>query len=184
VALTDHARPLLEQMRVQRAAPLRAFLSTLSVDEPNVFIDHLHALVDAQLSANAPSEGATTVSPDVLRGWSDFTRLLDNHHRGEDDFLWPIARRCPGGDTRHADSLDRMRAEHSELDPLLTQVGRGWTDTTGNVANALEQLHVKLDEHLQDEEERVLPWPTDADRVPAQSFRRHYDAACLARGGG
>jgi iron-sulfur cluster repair protein YtfE (RIC family) len=98
------------------------------------------------------------VSPDVLRGWSDFMRLLDNHHRGEDDFLWPIARRYLGGDTRRAESLDRMHAEHSELDPLLEQVGRGWTDTTGDVGSALEQLRIKLDEHLQDEEQRVLPW--------------------------
>lgn len=57
VALTDNARPLLEQMRSQRAAPLRAFLSTLSEDEANVFIDHLHALINALISA-APSEGA------------------------------------------------------------------------------------------------------------------------------
>jgi DNA-binding MarR family transcriptional regulator len=60
VALSDRARPLLEQMRAQRAAPLRAFLSTLSDDEANVFIDHLHELVAELLSANAPSEGAGT----------------------------------------------------------------------------------------------------------------------------
>jgi DNA-binding MarR family transcriptional regulator len=58
VTLTDHARPLLEQMRAQRAAPLRAFLATLSEDEANVFIDHLHALVNALASAHTPSEGA------------------------------------------------------------------------------------------------------------------------------
>jgi hemerythrin-like domain-containing protein len=104
------------------------------------------------------AETGRAVSPDVRRGWSDFRRLLDNHHRGEDDYLWPIARRALGGDTRHAESLDRMQAEHSELDPLLEQVGRGWTDPAGNVGRALEQLHVKLDEHLQDEEQRVLPW--------------------------
>jgi len=51
IAITDHARPLLDQMRAQRAAPLRAFLSTLSEDEANVFIDHLHALVNALVSA-------------------------------------------------------------------------------------------------------------------------------------
>jgi DNA-binding MarR family transcriptional regulator len=50
VALTDQARPLLAEMRSQRAAPLRAFLSTLSVDEANVFIDHLHELVNALLA--------------------------------------------------------------------------------------------------------------------------------------
>lgn len=56
VALTDQTRPLLEQMRTQRAAPLRAFLSTLADDEANVFIDHLHALVNALISAPTPAE--------------------------------------------------------------------------------------------------------------------------------
>jgi hemerythrin-like domain-containing protein len=115
-------------------------------------------------------------SPDLLRGWSDFTRLLDNHHRGEDDFLWPIARRHLDGDTTRAEPLDRMHAEHAELDPLLEQVGRGWTDTTGDVGRALEQLHIKLDEHLQDEEQRVLPWLcqqlTDADWKEYQKASR------------
>jgi DNA-binding MarR family transcriptional regulator len=60
VALTDHARPLLDQMRTQRAAPLRAFLSTLSDDEANIFIDHLHALVNALVSTHPPSEGAAS----------------------------------------------------------------------------------------------------------------------------
>jgi DNA-binding MarR family transcriptional regulator len=60
VALADHARPLLEQMRAQRAAPLRVFLSGLSADEANVFIDHLQALVEALLSANAPPGGSAT----------------------------------------------------------------------------------------------------------------------------
>ena len=57
VDVTDRARPLLEQMGAQRAAPLRAFLSTLSADEANVFIDQLQALVDALLSADMGGEG-------------------------------------------------------------------------------------------------------------------------------
>jgi hemerythrin-like domain-containing protein len=104
------------------------------------------------------AEADRPASPDLLRGWSDFTRLLHNHHRGEDEFLWPIARRNLAGDTGHAESLDRMQDEHSELEPLLDRVGRGWNGPASQLAQALEQLQTNLEDHLEDEEQRVLPW--------------------------
>ena len=56
VTLADHARPLLDQMRKQRAAPLRAFLSTRSTEEANVFIDQLQELVSAIAGGTAADE--------------------------------------------------------------------------------------------------------------------------------
>jgi DNA-binding MarR family transcriptional regulator len=46
VALTDTAKPLLDQMRKRRAAPLRAFLATLTEHEANAFIAQLQRLVE------------------------------------------------------------------------------------------------------------------------------------------
>jgi DNA-binding MarR family transcriptional regulator len=47
VALTDKSKPLLDQMRKRRAAPLRRFLANLSEQDAEIFIDQLQQLVSA-----------------------------------------------------------------------------------------------------------------------------------------
>jgi hemerythrin-like domain-containing protein len=100
-------------------------------------------------------------SNDMRRGWNDFTLLLHNHHRAEDEFLWPIARKAIEPDTEQATSLDRMQEQHHDLEPLLMQVEQAWDDLT-QTATSLEQLQVKLVDHLRNEESLVLPWVAPA----------------------
>jgi hemerythrin-like domain-containing protein len=111
-------------------------------------------LTDFQKFTNA----GRSVSEDVLRSWNDFILLLDNHHRSEDEFLWPLARKAIAGDTSRTETLDRMQEQHHALEPLLQAVDGAWNGPATTAAQPLQQLLDNLEEHLQDEETLVLPW--------------------------
>lgn len=96
------------------------------------------------------------------------TDFLHNHHVTEDKLLWPkLLERCP--DELDQDLIHRMEAQHARVAELITQIHSAlqqWTttgDTTDRdqVADLFEELNGPLDEHLREEEERILPLVED-----------------------
>ncbi|MTD15023.1 hemerythrin domain-containing protein [Nakamurella sp. YIM 132087] len=89
--------------------------------------------------------------------------LLHHHHTGEDELLWPPLReRLPASVVQR---LDAAEDQHAAIDAALDRVADARRDfratATGQdgavLAEALEQLHVLLAEHLDAEERTLLP---------------------------
>jgi hemerythrin-like domain-containing protein len=106
--------------------------------------------------------------------------VLHHHHSNEDELIWPKLR-----ERRALDSelTDRMQAQHEHVAGILASVEgplRGWS-TDGNpsdreaLAEALQQLCTALIEHLDEEEQQVLP-------VVAQTLTRREWAELAKRG--
>lgn len=98
----------------------------------------------------------------VAKHVSEFAEALQHHHSGEDDLLWPRLLQRAQPDT---DLVVRMQVQHEAVAGLLAGVQNllaTWRTTrnpaTGRMlAERLEQLSTVLDEHLAEEEKRVLP---------------------------
>lgn len=90
--------------------------------------------------------------------------VLHHHHTEEDAWLWPTLReRAPDA----SDALDRLEAQHSQVDPLIAVAG----DVSRPLplrAPALAQLHEAINFHLDDEERVVLP--LSAHYITAQEW--------------
>lgn len=91
------------------------------------------------------------------------TTVLHHHHVGEDELLWPkLLARVP---EELAPIVHLMEAQHERVGALLTQIERlrpRWQATARAVdrdelARLLDELYVSLAEHLEAEEERLLP---------------------------
>lgn len=104
--------------------------------------------------------------------------LLHDHHRHEDDQLWPL---LLGGAPSSKAELDELEAEHGQLDPLIAAVEDS-TRPRDERALALAELQLFLRRHVDHEERiafplmrRVLtPAHLAADRRKAVAdFRRH-----------
>lgn len=89
--------------------------------------------------------------------------VLNHHHSGEDEYVWPRLReRCPDD---CAALVDVMENQHHTIHNGLLQVGQtaqAWQDTTSAdtrhiLAGAIDRLLPALNEHLALEEERVVP---------------------------
>lgn len=98
----------------------------------------------------------------VAKHITEFADALLHHHSGEDDLVWPKLLQRAQPDT---DLVIRMQSQHEAVAGLLAQVQNllcTWR-TTGNpatgqmLAERSEQLSAVLDEHLAEEEKRVLP---------------------------
>lgn len=89
-------------------------------------------------------------------------QMLHHHHTGEDELVWPklLERALP-----ETDLIDEMRQQHQVVSALLDRAEellpawRATGDSTAadQLATALEGLEAPLDEHLTEEEVRVLP---------------------------
>lgn len=85
---------------------------------------------------------------------------LHHHHTGEDEQIWPLLlqRADP-----QADLINRMEAQHgvvSERSERLRSLLDHWRQSatqTERLALAIDNLSVALDEHLDEEEARVVP---------------------------
>jgi hemerythrin-like domain-containing protein len=91
------------------------------------------------------------------------TRVLHHHHSGEDRLLWPkLLERVP---EELAPIVLLMEAQHERVGALLQEIERvraPWRSTalkpeTDELARLLDELYVSLCEHLDAEEERLLP---------------------------
>src|SRR4051794_19965732 len=69
-----------------------------------------------------PVEDRTTWQA-LLRRWELFSIALHHHHRGEDQWLWPvlIERAAP----QEKELLEAMEEEHAEIDPALEECVAG-----------------------------------------------------------
>lgn len=91
------------------------------------------------------------------------TRTLHHHHTHEDDLIWPkLLERVPD---ELAPLVRLMEAQHERVAELLAgieEVRPRWAGTAGGadrdrLADLLDQVYVHLSEHLDAEEERLLP---------------------------
>ncbi|MGY1743894.1 hemerythrin domain-containing protein [Blastococcus sp. SYSU D00695] len=91
------------------------------------------------------------------------TRTLHHHHTAEDELIWPrLLERVP---EELAPVVRLMETQHGRVDALVAELDElrpRWAATAGaadrdRVADLLDELHVHLCEHLDAEEERVLP---------------------------
>ena len=90
------------------------------------------------------------------------TGLLHHHHSGEDEYLWPLLLERA---TMRADLVHRMEYQHEgmaqylkNIEILLPQWRRSAAvSVAGELSSTLRQLAKALVEHLDDEEDHVLP---------------------------
>lgn len=88
--------------------------------------------------------------------------FLHHHHIGEDQLLWPVLRPRVA---LEADLIDRMEAQHHQIAEAIGDVRSDlprWAETadaeTGErIAGRLDEANAVMLEHLEEEEERILP---------------------------
>ncbi len=93
--------------------------------------------------------------------YSNVIAFLHVHHHGEEALVFPLLReRCPG----QLDMIDAVAAQHRDVDQLVAEsVGllEGWSagDATAKApcAQTLGDLGGRMKEHLDDEEQQLLP---------------------------
>ena len=95
------------------------------------------------------------------------------HHTIEDDYFFPTLTEQVGATTARIERLDR---DHADLDEMMTAVTDGLgrigagTLTGAEVAVSLRELAVHMDEHLDFEDEEILPL-----------FARHFSVSSTKR---
>jgi hemerythrin-like domain-containing protein len=100
----------------------------------------------------------------VVADHVDFlTRHLHHHHTVEDELMWPkLLERVPAD---LAPIVHLMESQHERVDGLIQEIGTllptfregAATEVRDRLADLLDTLHVHLVEHLDAEEERLLP---------------------------
>jgi Hemerythrin HHE cation binding domain len=116
----------------------------------DAFGRHLDRLVEAAAGDAAWSAATAT-------RWTDFSGQLHNHHRAEDDALWPPLRRAVSAPEEVA-VLDAMEAEHAGLDPALAAVQRAIAaHDRDELFTGLNRLRTGLTAHMRHEESVALP---------------------------
>jgi hemerythrin-like domain-containing protein len=87
---------------------------------------------------------------------------LDMHHTGEDALLWP---KLLERDAPHVDLIHRMESQHHRVEELIAELTEAlprWEAearpaVSEEVASTFDDLREALLEHLDDEEEHILP---------------------------
>lgn len=117
-------------------------------------------LLGEMIAAVAP--GDVKRAAVLAEHFADVRTGLVNHHEGEDELLWPPMLSRVG---LEREVVLRMEAEHERVaetlnaaDALVTQWARtADAETRDRAVVALEQHYAVLTEHLDDEEEHLLP---------------------------
>ncbi len=89
--------------------------------------------------------------------WKGFHGALHGHHEAEDTGLFVHVR---GENPALGGVIERLTADHRQIDPLLEQGDRafaGLPATTVDAAQVITQLIALLEPHLATEEEHVIP---------------------------
>jgi hemerythrin-like domain-containing protein len=129
----------------------------------------------------AVAADATTHVADHLDFLVAFVR---HHHEIEDEFLWPVLR--PWLDADQLRIVDLMESQHESTSTLLGSIATSATAWRSEpsathrdrTAALLDELYPVLVEHLDAEEQRLLPIATRAmqaaewDRLGDEGFRR------------
>lgn len=97
----------------------------------------------------------------IANFYDNILKFLHVHHAGEDELVFPLLReRCAA----QRDLVDRVAGQHRDVDDLLATAERGvagWAGggptTAAEASTALVALGAKLTEHLDAEEQELLP---------------------------
>lgn len=124
-----------------------------------VFRREFHQAADLVLQTRA---GELRRAAEIARHVDLVTGILACHHSAEDDYLWPV---MLARATMRADVVHRMEYQHERLGHYLDNVEMllsRWRRTAaasvaGELSCALRQLGKVLAEHLDDEEQHILP---------------------------
>jgi hemerythrin-like domain-containing protein len=87
---------------------------------------------------------------------------LHQHHTHEDELLWP---KLNARVTLEKPLVERMEEQHAAVAELITRAEQqlpGWASSADQVlgealATTIDEMSTSLNEHLHDEEERILP---------------------------
>jgi hypothetical protein len=90
-------------------------------------------------------------SPRVRAGWDLLRRQLENHHKAEDDDLWPALRR-----KTQDPAIEAMVREHAAIPSALAAVEVSLEENKPPQA-AIAELCQRVLDHLEHEEDDVLP---------------------------
>jgi hypothetical protein len=108
----------------------------------------------------ARDEARTVIVADHI---SKLTALLHEHHRGEDDLLWPrLLQRAPA---EAGPVVELMRAQHATIAALVVEIERelkAWRASAASahgdpLSGALDRMNPIIAEHTRTEEPRALP---------------------------
>jgi hypothetical protein len=89
--------------------------------------------------------------------WKSFRGTLHGHHQAEDTGLFPHVRR---EQPTLASVIDKLVADHRQIDPLLERGDRAFADLPAGAADAAQLiagLSALLEPHLATEEAHVIP---------------------------
>ena len=126
-------------------------------------------------------DGDTTSASRVFRHATEMIDALHHHHQNEDELLWPrLEQRAP----LDAVMAEQMQAQHNVIGELLARAEAAlpaWQRAAragdgDALAADLGQLHARLEEHLDEEEQHVLPvvgqtiTPTELDELAERGF--------------
>src|SRR5579862_3995270 len=114
------------------------------------------------LMVRGVADGDTAGAARVAGHAREMTEALHHHHHNEDELLWPrLLQRAPVD----AELATRMEAQHAAIGQILRRIDavlpiwprEASTRDASTLAADLADLHARLEEHLDDEEEHVLP---------------------------
>jgi hypothetical protein len=129
--------------------------------------------------------------------WEVFSRILHDHHSGEDAGLWPLLleRADAAGDAEGRTTLESMTAEHRRIDPLLDACAAGFgrmvqtpdVDARDALAEHVAAAREHLGAHLAHEERDAMALvqrdlsQQDWLRVSVEYFEKPLTARQLLR---
>jgi hypothetical protein len=108
------------------------------------------------------TDGDTAAAGRVSRHAHEMLAALHHHHHSEDELLWPrLLQRAPAS----SGLVERMQTQHDAMAATLQRIEATlprWQHTAqASYADALaadmEELHARLDQHLDEEEHDALP---------------------------
>jgi hemerythrin-like domain-containing protein len=114
------------------------------------------------LMVRGVAEEDTEAADRISRHLREMVDALHHHHQSEDELLWPrLVQRTPVD----AGLVGRMEAPHAIIGEILRRVNpvtSAWRSTASAgdrdaLAADLAELHTRLEEHLDEEEQHILP---------------------------
>jgi hemerythrin-like domain-containing protein len=138
-----------------------ALTDTRVMNTLHTFFRREHRLAGGLLRGVA--DGDTARSGVVGHHLDFLSRALHHHHTIEDRLLWPLLLERVSEEL--APVVHLMESQHERVDALIEEIGTllpGWTldadaATAQRLADLFDTLYVHLVEHLDAEEERLLP---------------------------
>lgn len=99
--------------------------------------------------------------------WQSFRQTLHGHHDAEDNGMFPSMR---GQSAALAKTIDKLAADHRQIDPLLERGDRAFAELAANQGAAQTVIHdllALLGPHLALEEAELIPLLRGAKDFPA-----------------